>query len=125
MVNVEDWGETSFPWKKVILVILLVGAIVGTVVAVYKITSPDSDPVIVTTPATLTKPSVNATLAVSGDTIQITTTLSDSAEGLQVFFYENDLSIGSAYTNSAGQAIMNRVVNSPGTYIYLAEFMHP
>ena len=126
MVNVEDWGnENPIPWKKIVLVVLLIGVIVGSAFAVYKITSPDSDPVVVATPATLSKPTVNATTAVTGDTIQISTTLSDALDGQQVFFYENDVNIGSAYTGSGGTAIFNRVVNTPGTYVYKADCMHP
>lgn len=126
MVNVENWGdENRFPWRKIILVVLVIGVLVGTAFAVYKITSPDSDPVVVTTPATLSKPSVNATSAVTGDTIQISTTLSDGLDGQQVFFYENDVNIGSAYTGSGGIAIFNRVVASAGTYVYKADCMHP
>lgn len=66
-----------------------------------------------------------ATSAVTGDTIQLTTQLSDSAEGLQVFFYENDAEIGSAYTDSTGTAIYNRVNIPVGNYIYHATCMHP
>ena len=126
MVNIENWGdENPFPWRKIFLVVLVIGVLVGTAFAVYKITSPDSDPVVVTTPATLSKPTVNATTATTGDTIQISVTLSDALDGQQVFFYENDVSIGSAYTGSGGIAIFNRVVSTPGTYIYKADCMHP
>lgn len=125
-MKTENWGdENQIPFRKIILVILLIACIVGTAFAVYKITSPPSDPVVITTPATLSKPSVNATTGVIGDTIQISTTLSDATDGIQVFFYENDLSIGSAYTGSGGTAIFNRVVGSPGTYIYKADCVHP
>lgn len=122
----EDWGdEQRFPLKKAILVILLVGALVGSAFAVYKITSPPSPEVVITTPATLSAPTVNATSGVVGDTIQISTTLSDAMDGLQVFFYENGASIGSAYTGSGGIAIFNRVVNAAGNYTYTADCMHP
>lgn len=126
MVDVEDWGnDNPLPWRKIVLVVLLIGAIVGSAFAVYKITSPDSDPVDVTTPATLSKPTMNATSAVVGDTIQISTTLSDGLDGQQVFFYENSVNVGSAYTGSGGTAIFNRVVNTAGTYVYKADCVHP
>lgn len=125
-MNAEDWGdENHFPIKKAILVILLIAALVGSAFAVYKITSPPSDPVNISTPATLSKPTLNATSGVPGNTIQITTTLSDGLDGIQVFFYENDIAIGSAYTGSGGIAIFNRVVSSTGTFVYKADCMHP
>lgn len=122
----ENWeDENGFNFKRLLLVVLLIAVVVGTAFAVYKITSPDSDPVVVNEPTTLSKPIVNATTAVTGDTIQITTTLQDHAEGVQVFFYENDNTIGSSYTNSAGEAIFNRLVTVTGTYIYHADCVHP
>lgn len=122
----EDWGDESrFNWKALLIAIVLISAVICGGYAVYKIVSPDSDQVNVSTPATLSKPIVNATSAVVGNTIQITTTLSDGLDGVQVFFYENDISIGSAYTGSGGTAIFNRVVNSPGSYVYHAECVHP
>jgi hypothetical protein len=122
----EDWGDESrFNWKALLIALLLISAIIGGGYAVYKIVSPDSDPVNVSTPATLSKPTVNATSAVVGNTIQITVKLSDSLDGVQVFFYENDINIGSAYTGSGGTAIFNRVVSAPGTYVYHADCIHP
>lgn len=125
-MNYENWGDESrFNWKRLLLIVLIVSLTVSVAFAVYKITSPNSDPVNVSTPATLDKPSVNATSAVTGDTIQITTHLSDNMDGVQVFFYENDVSIGSSYTGSGGTAIFNRVVSTPGTYVYKADCVHP
>lgn len=125
-MKMEDWGdEQRFSWRKIILVVLIISVAVGTVFAVYKITSPDSDPVTVSTPATLSKPIVNGTSVVTGDTIQVSTVLSDAMNGVQVFFYENDVNIGFAYTGSGGIAIINRVVNTPGTYVYHADCVHP
>ena len=111
--------------RRTLLGVALIALLVIGAFAVYKITSDDSEPVEVVEPATLSQPSVNATTAVPSDTIQITTTLSDGAEGLQVFFYENDAQIGSAYTNSEGTAIFNRVVSAIGTYVYHCECTHP
>ena len=123
----EDWEADHKLSKRTLIVIALVAilALAGTAVAVYKIVSPPSDPVVVATPATLSKPTVNATSAVEGDTIHITTTLSDAFQGLQVFFYENNVQIGSDYTNDQGLASYDRVINNAGTFVYTAECMHP
>lgn len=122
----ENW-ETDHKVSKGLVIALITIAIIsiGTAYATYKIISPDSDVVTSTAPATLSKPTVNGTSIIPGETIQITTTLSDSTDNLQVFFYENNVSIGSAYTNSAGQAIYNRVVNSVGSFVYSADTIHP
>lgn len=125
----ENWEEDHKLKPKAIIAILLIAsiAIAGTAFAVYKITSPPSAPIIVTTPSTLNAPTLNATTATVGDTVQITTTLSDGAEGLQVFFYKNGTvgAIGSAYTNSQGQVIFNYGLGEVGTYVFTAECVHP
>lgn len=123
----EDWETDNRPSIKLLSIIAVVILVVaaGSAVAIYKIVSDPSPEVVVTVPAELSAPSVNATAAVIGDTIQLTTTLSDSAEGLQVFFLENMVQIGSAYTNSLGQAIFNRVMNTAGNYTFTAECTHP
>jgi hypothetical protein len=123
----ENWeaDHKLGPAAIIILTLILIVMIATTAYAVYKITSPPSDPVVVSLPSELSKPTVNATAAVIGETIQITTTLNDGVEGLQVFFYENDVNIGSAYTNSQGEAIINRVINNAGTFIYVADCIHP
>ena len=122
----ENWevDHKLGPTAIIILTLVLIVTIATTAYAVYKITSPPSNPIIVNEPATLSQPTVNATTAITGDILQITTELSDQAEGIQVFFYENQVSIGSAYTNSEGQAIINRSVNTPGTYVYVADCIH-
>jgi hypothetical protein len=122
----ENWeaDHKLGPAAIAIALILIIVIAAGSAYAVYKITSAPSDPVTVTESATLSKPTLNATTAVIGDTLQITTTLSDLAEGVQVFFYENQVSIGSAYTNSEGEAILNRVLSNTGTYTYIADCIH-
>lgn len=124
----EDWeGDHKIPKHWLIIAALIaVVAIAGTAYAVYNITSPPSDPVVATEPATLSKPAVNATAVVVGDTVQISTTLSDGLEARQVFFYENDVQLpGSSFTNSEGTAVYNREISAVGTYIYTAKCVHP
>lgn len=120
----EDWGDNDYKpnWKRIIILALIgIIATASVAVAVYKITSPPSAPVHVAEPAALSAPTFNSTNLYLGETLQITVVLSTSVEGQQVFFYENGTNIGSALTNSAGQAILNRVMNVEGTYIYTAD----
>jgi hypothetical protein len=122
----EDWDEEGFkiPVKKILLVILCILAVSIPAYAVYKIVSPDSDPAIINTPATLSKPTHNATEAIIGDTIQITVDLSDQSPGQQITFFQNDQQIGTATTDSNGQAILNHVATTAGTYIFKAWCIH-
>lgn len=127
-MSFENWEVDHKSTSMRIIVIALI-AIVATASVAYaaiKITSPASDPVTVTDPSsiTLSKPTVNATQAYIGETIQVTTTLSTSKEGLQVFFYCNDVAIGNAYTDSQGQAIFNHKLNAAGTNIYTADVVY-
>lgn len=108
----------------IVIALVAILTIAGSAVAVYKIMSPPSDPVEVVTPATLSKPLLNATRASVGETIQITTTLSDKVPAVEVFFYQNNLPIGSSYTNSEGVAIFNKQLNAVGTFIYTADCIH-
>jgi D-alanyl-D-alanine carboxypeptidase len=124
----EDWGDEEgrfkLPIKKLIIVALCILAVSIPAYAVYRITSPASDPVTVNTPATLSKPTVNATTAIIGDTLQVTTVLSDHLSGQQVIFFLNDVQIGETTTDSNGQAIFNHVATTPGTYIFVAKCIH-
>lgn len=124
--NWEDDNKRS-PAAIALIVILSLVVIAGSAYAVYKLTSPPSPPIVVTEPSALAAPSLNATTAVVGDTVQITTQLSDSAEGVHVFFYQEGTatSIGSAYTNSEGQAIFNHPLTTTGTFTYIADCVHP
>lgn len=121
----DDDTEREFPTRKIIIAVLLIACIAIPVGAVYKIMSPPSDPVTVTEPATLSKPTVNATTATPNDKLIISTTLSDLTPGVQVFFYENDNQIGSASTDSNGIANYLHTISSTGTKIYTADCIHP
>jgi hypothetical protein len=122
----EDWDEERFklPIKKIIIVALCVFAVSIPAYAVYSFWSPPSDPVIVNTPATLSKPIVNATTAIIGDTLQVTTVLSDQLSGQQVIFFLNDVQIGETTTDSNGQAIFNYVATAAGSHIFKARCIH-
>ena len=128
----EDWeGDQKKSKIKmvIVLLIIMIAAVVSfkVVDAVYHITSPPSKPVVVFTPATLSEPTVSATSAVTGDTITITTQLSDGLAGIQVFFYENSSTtpMGSDYTNDLGQASYNKTFSTIGTYTFYADCIHP
>lgn len=123
----ESWEQDNKKSPAMIAVLALIAilAIAGSAVAVYKIISPASDPVVVTPPSTLSKPTFNATSAVVGETLQITTTLSDKTPAVEVFFYQNNVPIGSSYTNNEGVAIFNRLLTTTGSFIYTAECVHP
>lgn len=122
----EDWDEEGFkfPVKKILIITLCILAVSIPAYAVYKITSPASDPVVVNTPATLSKPTVNSTTAIIGDIIQISVALSDLSPGQQITFFQNDIQIGTATTDSNGQAIFNQVLTTAGTYTYHATCIH-
>lgn len=120
----DDDTEREFPTRKIIIAVLLIACIAVPVGAVYKILSPPSDTVIVTEPATLSKPTVNATNAIPADKLVISTTLSDGAPGVQVFFYENNLQIGSASTDSNGVATYQHTISSIGNKTYTADCIH-
>ncbi len=122
----EDWDEErfKFPVKKILIIALCILAFSIPTYAVYKITSPASDPAVVNTPATLSKPTLNTTTAIIGDTIQISVALSDLAPGQQITFFQNDIQIGIATTDSNGQAIFNQALTAAGTYIYHATCIH-
>lgn len=127
-LNNEKWDddtEKEFPTRKIIIAVLLIACIAIPVGAVYKIMSPPSDPVIVTEPATLSKPAVNATTATPNDKLIISTTLSDKTPGIQVFFYENSIQIGSATTDSNGVATYQHTIGSIGNKTYTADCIHP
>jgi hypothetical protein len=125
----ENWesdnSHQANPTRIIIIALALILCIAIPVGAVYKITSAPSDPVEVTAPADLTKVSTNATQAIPGDKLVLSTTLTDGLSNVQVFFYENDVSIGSAYTDSNGIATLTHTLVSTGTKIYLADCIHP
>ena len=118
----ENWeDERQINWRKILLGLLLIGIVVGAAVAVYKITSPPSEPVIVVEAPELAAPTFNATSLFKGETLQITVKLTPAEGGVQIFFYENNNLIGSATTNSDGDAILNRVMNIIGTFSFTAD----
>jgi hypothetical protein len=123
----ENWESDNkrSPALIVVLALVVCLAVAGTAYAVYKITSPVSEPVVVVAPATLSKPVLNATTISTGETVQITTTLSDARPAVEVFFYQNNTAIGSAYTNSQGTAIYNRALTTVGNYVFTADCIHP
>lgn len=122
----ESWDEdqNKTPLKKILIAIALVLLIAVPVGAVYKITSAPSDPLPVTETATLTKPTYNATTAIVGDKVLITSTLSDHTAGVQVFFYENSNQIGNAYTDSNGVANYLHTLTSVGNKIFVTDCIH-
>lgn len=122
----ENWDEDQqkSPARKIIIALAIVLLIAIPVGAVYKITSQPSDPLPVTEAATLSKPTYNATQAIVGDKVLITSTLSDHASNVQVFFYENSLQIGSAYTDSNGVANYLHTLTSTGDKVFLTDCIH-
>ena len=123
-MNYEDWDDgNSFSIKRLLLIMLIIGLLVGVPIAIaaYKIFSPPGQPVTVSDVPELTAPTFNATSLFTGETLQITVSITPATDGVQIFFYQNDSNIGSAYTNSNGDAILNKVMTSPGTYIFDAD----
>jgi hypothetical protein len=123
----DEFSHASGPAKKtVVICLVLLIAVVGVAYAAYKIVSPPSQPVTVGIPASLSAPTVNGTSLVLGDTLQLITTISDKASNVQVFFYNNasTIALGSAYTDSNGQAILNVQQNTPGVFTFTADCIH-
>ena len=124
----ENWEEdngliaTLKRNPKKFLVIFLVGILACASIGygLMRIWSPDSDPVTVADAPELSKPVLNATSLYIGETLQIAVTLNTGAEGVQVFFYENDTVLGSDYTDDTGTALYNRMVSQADTYVYKA-----
>ena len=124
----DEFRNSSGPAHKgVIIALVCLIAVCGVAYAAYKIVSPPSQPVTVGTPATLSAPTVNGTSLVLGDTLQLTTTLSDKASNVQVFFYSNATTgaLGSAYTDSNGEAILNVKQTAIGVFNFTADCIHP
>ena len=134
----EDWGDNEenfiqrlmrrFSVKQWLIIgFVVIFSVTSVAYAAIKITSPASNPVNVNTTPTLSQPITNTTNCYIGDTIQITETISPTMEGQQIFFYANvttnakGTTLGSAYTNSDGVAILNTVVNTAGTYVYVCD----
>lgn len=126
----ENWEEDNGLISRLkqnpkkFLVIFLVGILACASVGfgLMRIWSPESEPVTVSGIPELSQPAFNATSLYIGETLQITVKLTDAygapMEGEQVWFQENKAEIGSAYTNSEGDAIFNRAVTTQGTYVY-------
>ena len=126
----ETW-ETDSVTSKTKLAIMLLIIVIAVVVsfkvvdAVYHITSPASPTVTARTPATLSTPTVSTTDVMIGDTVTVSTTLSDGLAGVRVYFFENGNQIGSDDTDASGIAIYNRVITAAGSYTYVADCIHP
>lgn len=120
-------GNHSLPGKAIVIGLIALVFVASIAFAAYKIISPPSNPVTVGTPATISPPSVNATSLIVGDTLQLTTTISSHTPGVQVFFYSSASAsaLGSSFTDSNGQAIFNAVQNTPGTFTFTADCVHP
>jgi len=124
--------------KKTILALCLIALIatMSTVLATgYLIVSPASDTLTVnpkpTDPdpdpdqATLSKVKLNVNTIEEGDTVTLTTLLSDKTSGVKVTFYDqDDKKVGEATTNVDGRACIT-ITPTAGTYTYYATCMHP
>ena len=122
----EEWNDQiNFPLKKLLIIALI--AILGGAVAysAIRIWSPPSAPVNVSNPPTISTPALNGTVLYTGETVQVTVHLSTNQSQQQIFFYENNNPIGSAFTDSNGQAIINRQLTTPGSYVYNASWISP
>ena len=133
--------ESSTKKKTIILAILItliVVASISVVIAAYTMTSPVSDPLIVNptpTPAptpsptpvplaSLSKVATSVTTLYIGNTVVLSTTVSDSTAGIVVnFFNQNNAAVGTATTNAEGLA--STTITPPlGTWTYYATASH-
>jgi len=126
----ENWeadSKTSKAKLAIILLVIVIAAVLcfKVVDAVYHITSPPSPAVTVTEPATLSLPTVSSTAVTVGETVTISSTLSDGAEGVQVSFFENGSLIGNDFTDDTGTATYNRIMTGAGSFTYVCDCIHP
>lgn len=114
--------------------VVLTLTVVGAVVASYLMTAPMSPDVDVNPSPTPTAAPVQATLSqvtvsslsiTVGDTLTLTTTVSDGAPGLTVTFYnQNGNVVGSINTDSTGVASLT-IIPPEGTWSFYATATHP
>ena len=106
------------------LIILLVCA--ETALAVYVMTAPQSVDVTVNPAlASLSQVTVSSTVITVGDSLTLSTTVSDHTAGLTVTFYnQNNIEVGTATTNSAGTATLT-IQPPEGTWSFYASANHP
>ena len=68
----------------------------------------------------------NGTSLMVGDTVQLTAQLQNGVGSAKtITFYENNASIGNAVTDSLGQAVLNRQLNTAGSYNYNCSYSVP
>jgi hypothetical protein len=108
-----------------IAILLLVVLLIGVASAVYIMQAPMSSDVVVTGQATLSKVSVSSILITAGDSLTLSTTVSDHTQGITVtFFNQNDVSVGTAVTGPTGTATLT--IQPPvGTWSFYATATHP
>lgn len=112
-----------------ILVAVALFALVATVAAAgYLMISPSSDDVTVNPlpiKATLSKPALSDTILTVGDSLTLTTTVSDATAGITVsFFNQNDVEVGTAVTDATGTATIT-ITPPEGTWSFYATATHP
>jgi hypothetical protein len=127
--------------KTILFAAIIITALVTitTVAALYTMRAPNSPDVVIDPEATPT-PTPTATLppeaelsqvqpsvtsATVGDSITLSTTVSDHLAGITVTFYnQNDVAVGAAVTNSAGIASIS-IMPPEGTWSFYATGTHP
>lgn len=118
--------------SEAIICALLLVVIVGCVAATYIMTSPSSPDVTVNpsptpTPqqATLSAVTASPLILTVGDTLTLSTTVSDATAGLTVTFYnQNNVAVGQAATNIQGTATL-QIQPPEGTWSFYATATHP
>ena len=130
--NDVDWDFVN--WKRIIIIMAAVGVLVGSVFAIYKITSPvvetnANDKALLSfvingtgyfEPGTYAYPDVTV-----GDTLVFGAQLSDGLSGADAYFYVNGASVGFDSTDDTGLATKTYFVPTPGAYSFYADVVHP
>ena len=120
----------------IIIAVVTTLIVAGVALAAYTMTSPSSDPLTVTDPtpspsptpppvdATLSKVTLSVTTITVGESVTLSTTVSDATPDLTVTFFNNGAGIvGTAITNATG--IASLTITPPlGTWTYYATAQH-
>lgn len=113
---------------KIIIAVVALALVAGIATAAYVMTAPMSDDITVNppgSPATLSKVTSSAYTLTAGETITLTTTVSDGTQGINVtFLNQNGVSVGTAVTDESGTASVT-ITPPEGTWSFYATATHP
>lgn len=112
----------------IIIAVVALALVVGIAAAAYVMTAPMSDDITVNppgAPATLSKVTSSTYTLTEGESITLSTTVSDGTQGINVtFLNQNGVSVGTAITDATGVATLT-ITPPEGTWSFYATATHP